>query len=209
MFESLVESGKDLPIATVWLLAFRDFCGKYGLYILGAIAALIVWARFQLATKSGRRFLDAWKLKLPIIGPVAQGSAVSKLCRVLGTLLQNGVPILRALEISSRSTGNSLLQDALEKSVEAVSSGDPLSKPLSESKLIPPQAMTMISIAEEANTLEKVLLNLADSLENQLSKKIDVMVRLLEPLMLLMLAGAVFYIILALLMPVFQLTDAV
>ena len=209
MFESLVESGNELPIATVWLLAFRDFCGKYGLYILGGFAAIIVWLRFPLATKSGRRFLDAWKLKLPIIGPVAQGAAVSKLCRVLGTLLQNGVPILRALEISSRSTGNALLQDAVEKSVEAVSAGEPLSKPLQECKLIPPQAMTMISIAEEANTLEKVLLNLADSLENQLSKKIDVMVRLLEPLMLLMLAGAVFYIILALLMPVFQLTDAV
>ena len=69
--------------------------------------------------------------------------------------------------------------------------------------------MTMITIAEESNTLEKVLLNLADSLEKQLSKRIDIMVRLLEPMMLLMLAGAVFYIILALLMPVFQLTDAV
>ena len=69
--------------------------------------------------------------------------------------------------------------------------------------------MTMISVAEESNTLEKVLLNLADSLERQLSKRIDVMVRLLEPMMLLMLAGAVFYIILALLMPVFQMTDSV
>ena len=116
---------------------------------------------------------------------------------------------MRALEISSRSTGNALLQDAVEKSVEAVSSGEPLSRPLQESKLIPPQAMTMITIAEESNTLEKVLLNLADSLEKQLSKRIDIMVRLLEPMMLLMLAGAVFYIILALLMPVFQLTDAV
>ena len=74
---------------------------------------------------------------------------------------------------------------------------------------MPPQAMTMISVAEESNTLEKVLLNLADSLEKQLARKIDVMVRLLEPMMLLMLAGAVFYIILALLLPVFQLTNAV
>ena len=180
MFESVAESGKSLPLATIWLLAFRDFCGKYGLYVLGALFALFVWAK-----------------------------AVSKLCRVLGTLLQNGVPILRALEISSRSTGNALLQDAVENAVDAVSSGEPLAKPLQESKLIPPQAMTMISVAEESNTLEKVLLNLADSLERQLSKKIDVMVRLLEPMMLLLLAGAVFYIILALLMPVFQMTDSV
>ncbi|MBQ9813859.1 MAG: type II secretion system F family protein [Thermoguttaceae bacterium] len=208
MFESLVASGKDLPICTVWLLAFRSFCGKYGLYALGVIVALFVWARIQTHTKSGRRFLDKWKLKAPVLGPVAQASCVSKLCRVLGTLLQNGVPILRALEISSRSTGNALLQDAVENAVDAVSAGEPLSRPLMESKLIPPNAMTMISIAEESNTLEKVLINLADSLERQLAKKVDLMTRLLEPMMLLLLAGAVFYIIIALLLPVFMMTQA-
>ncbi len=209
MFESLVDSGKSLPLCTVWLLAFRSFCGKYGLYALGILVLLGVVAKIQFATKSGKKTLDGWKLKLPVLGPVAQGSAVAKLCRVLGTLLQNGVPILRALEISSRSTGNALMQDAVEKAVDSVSSGEPLSKPLGESGLIPPQAMTMISIAEESNTLEKVLINLADSLERQLTKKIDIMVSLLEPMMLLMLAGAVFYIIIALLLPVFQMTEAV
>lgn len=208
MFESLVASGKPLPLCTVWLLAFRAFCGKYGLYALGALGVLGVYAKFQMATKSGRRAKDRWKLKLPVVGPVAQASCVSKLCRVLGTLLQNGVPILRALEISARSTGNTLLQDAVENAVDAVAAGDPLSKPLQESKLIPPNAMTMISIAEESNTLEKVLINLADSLERQLAKKVDIMTRLLEPMMLLMLAGAVFYIIIALLLPVFMMTEA-
>ncbi len=209
MFQSLVDSGKDLPICTVWLLAFRDFCGKYGLYALGVLVAGGVWLRFQLATKSGRRTLDRWKLKAPVIGPVAQGSCVSKLCRVLGTLLQNGVPILRALEISSRSTGNALLQGAVEKAVENVAAGERLSKPLADCGLIPPQAMTMISVAEESNTLEKTLLNLSESLERDLAKKIDVMVRLLEPMMLLALAGAVFYIIIALLLPIFQMTESV
>ncbi len=208
MFESLVASGKDLPLCTVWLLAFRSFCGKYGLYALGVLVALFVWARIQMSTKSGRRFLDKWKLRIPVLGPVAQASCVSKLCRVLGTLLQNGVPILRALEISSRSTGNALLQDAVENAVDAVSAGEPLSRPLMESKLIPPNAMTMISIAEESNTLEKVLINLADSLERQLAKKVDLLTRLLEPMMLLLLAGAVFYIIIALLLPVFMMTEA-
>ncbi|MGI6402160.1 MAG: type II secretion system F family protein [Thermoguttaceae bacterium] len=209
MFESVVESGKSLPLATVWLLGFRNFCGKYGLYVIGALFGLFFWAKIQARSKSGRQFIDKWKLRLPVFGAVSQASAVSKLCRVLGTLLQNGVPILHALEISSRSTGNSLLQQAVENAVDAVSAGEALSKPLQDSGLIPPQAMTMISVAEESNTLETVLLNLADSLERQLSRKIDVMVRLLEPMMLLLLAGAVFYIILALLMPVFQMTEAV
>lgn len=209
MFQSLVDSGKDLPIATVWLLAFRNFCGKYGLYALGVLFVIFVGLRIQMKTKAGRRAMDRWKLKLPVMGPVAQGACVSKLCRVLGTLLQNGVPILRALEISSRSTGNALMQHAVEKAVDCVSAGEPLSKPLADSGLIPPQAMTMISIAEESNTLEKVLLNLSESLERDLAKKIDVMVRLLEPMMLLILAGAVFYIIIALLLPIFQMTESV
>ena len=89
-----------------------------------------------------------------------------------------------------------------------MSAGETLSKPLSDCGLIPPNAMTMISIAEESNTLEKVLINLADSLERQLAKRVDVMTRLLEPMMLLLLAGAVFYIIIALLLPVFMMTEA-
>ncbi|MBQ7813388.1 MAG: hypothetical protein IJ387_02690, partial [Thermoguttaceae bacterium] len=84
MFQSLVDSGKDLPIATVWLLAFRNFCGKYGLYALGVMFVLFVGARIQMKTKAGRRAMDRWKLKLPVMGPVAQGACVSKLCRVLG-----------------------------------------------------------------------------------------------------------------------------
>ena len=209
MFESITDSGDSLPICTVWLLSFRDFCGKYGLYTIAAMTAVFIAARVALASRAGKVLVDSWKLKLPIFGPIVQSASVSRLCRVLGTLLQNGVPILRALEISSRSTGNALLQRAVEKAVDAVSSGEPLSRPLNESKLMPPQAMTIITISEESNTLEKSLVNLADSLERDLSRKLDVMVRLLEPMMLLILAGAVFYIIIALLLPVFQMTNSV
>ena len=177
------------------------------LYILGGLFAIFVWLRFQLATKSGRRFLDSWKLKLPVIGPVAQASSVSKLCRVLGTLLQNGVPILRALEISSHSTGNSLLEEAVEKSAESVSSGEPLSRPLANAELLPPQVMAIITIAEESISLETVLVNIADSIEKEIAKKLDVLVSLLEPMMLLLLAGGVFFIIVGLLLPVFKMTE--
>ncbi len=209
MFETLEESGKPLPTVTVLLLAFKQFCGDYGLWVAGSIFAMVVWLRIQLRTRWGRRMVDEWKLKLPLVGPVALNSCVSRLCRVLGTLLENGVPILRALEISSHSTGNMLLTDAVEKSVESVAAGEPLSKPLAESGIMPPQVMAMISIAEESNNLENVLVNVADGIERQLAKKLDVMVRLLEPIMLLIMAGAVFYIIVALLLPVFQMTQAV
>lgn len=209
MFASMVDNGKPLPLVTVWLLQFKEACGKYGLYFIGVIIALFIYVRIQMTTRAGRRFVDRWKLKLPLFGPISLNSSVSRLCRVLGTLLENGVPILRALEISSHSTGNILLTDAIEKSVESVAAGEPLSKPLTDSALFPPQIMAMIAIAEESNNLENVLVKVADNIERDISKKLDVLVRLLEPMMLLIMAAAVFYIIIALLLPIFQMTQAV
>lgn len=207
MFDSLVDSGGELPAATVALLAFKAFVGKYGLYLAGALVALGAYFRFLMLSKWGRRMVDKWKLKLPLLGPIMLRGAVSRFCRVFGTLLENGVPILRALDISSHSTGNLVLAEAVEKSAEAVSSGEPLSKPLADSGLFPPQVMAMLTIAEESNNLENVLVNISESLERELSKKLDIMVRLLEPMMLLFLAGGVFFIIIALLLPIFRMTE--
>ena len=207
IFDSIIDSGGTLPGATTALLAFKRFAGKYGFYVVIALGAGIAYLRFLTMTKNGKKFFDRWKLKIPLLGPIVLRSAVSRFCRVLGTLLENGVPILRALEISSHSTGNSLLEEAVEKSAESVSSGEPLSKPLADAKLLPPQVMAMITVAEESNSLETVLVNIADSIEKELGKKLDVLVSLLEPMMLLMLAGGVFFIIIGLLLPVFKMTE--
>lgn len=207
IFDSILDSGGTLPGATTALLAFKKFIGKYGLFVLIALAAMAAYLRFLTMTKSGRRFFDQWKLKIPLIGPIVLRSAVARFCRVLGTLLENGVPILRALEISSHSTGNSLLEEAVEKSAESVSSGEPLSKPLADAELLPPQVMAMITVAEESNSLETVLVNISESIEKEISKKLDVLVSLLEPMMLLLLAGGVFFIIIGLLLPVFKMTE--
>jgi general secretion pathway protein F/type IV pilus assembly protein PilC len=134
--------------------------------------------------------------------------AVARFCRVLGTLLANGVPILKSLEISGQSTGNVLLSDAVQRSVENVSSGETLAKPLSEAGIVPPQVMAMISIAEESNTLESVLVNAADGIERRLARQLEMTVRILEPLMLLVMGAVVCYIIFALLLPVFQMLDS-
>ncbi len=205
MFDQVVAQGGTLPGATIFLLDTRDFLFQYYLYVLGGLAILIFWGRAQLSSKWGRRLLDRWKLKLPIVGRIMLESAVSRFCRVFGTLLENGVPILRSLEISSSSTGNAILSEAIVKSAENVSSGESLSKPLSDTGIFPPQVMAMITIAEESNTLETVLIGVADSVERGTSRRIDTLVRLIEPLMLLGMGGVVLYIILALLLPVFQM----
>ena len=207
-FDRMEEQGIPLPTSTVSLLFLRDSLMQYGLYILGASAFAAFWLQGQLATKWGQRMLDQLKLRLPIVGPILLSAAVARLCRVLGTLLENGVPILRALEISGHSTGNVLLTDAVRRSAENVSSGEPLSKPLAEAGVVPPQVMAMIAIAEESNTLETVLVNVADTIEKNTARKLDMMIRLIEPVMLLFMAVAVFYIIVSLLLPIFQMGQA-
>jgi len=204
-FDQMEAQGIPLATPTVSLLLMRDFVIHYGLYTLGALMFVAFWAQGQLATKWGKRLLDRLKLRLPLIGPILLSSAVARFCRVLGTLLENGVPILRALEISGQSTGNVLLADAVRRSAENVSSGEPLSKPLAEAGIVPPQVMAMIAVAEESNTLENVLVNIADTIEKNTARKLDMIIRLIEPVMLLVMAGAVFYIIVSLLMPIFQM----
>ena len=207
MFDTIIEQGGELPFMTVRLLEFRFFLVHYYHYALIGGAVAFFWLRIQMSTIWGRRFMDRWKLKLPVVGQILLESAVSRFCRVFGTLLENGVPILRALEISSSSTGNLILSDAISKSAENVSSGESLSKPLADTGIFPPQVMAMITIAEESNTLESVLLNAADTIERGTTRRLDSLIRMLEPMMLLGMGVVVLVIILALLVPIFQMTS--
>lgn len=208
LFARLEEQG-GLPFATTMLLALSNILGKYGLIVAAAVAAVVYWARRQLATEQGRLLADKWKLKIPVAGKIFMGYAISRFCRVLGTLLRNGVPLLKSLEISSDSTGNRVLSQAINKSAENVSSGETLAKPLAECGLIPRPVMAMISVAEESNNLDNVLINIADGIDRQTSVQLDLMVRLLEPLTLLVMASAILFVLIALLLPVFQMSSTV
>ncbi|MDR1269917.1 MAG: type II secretion system F family protein [Planctomycetaceae bacterium] len=200
-------SGQPLPWTTQSLLWMRYVIIQYGIYLVGTLVFLGIWIQGQLSTKWGIRIIDRIKLRLPFIGQILLNSAVSRFCRVLGTLLENGVPILRSLDISSQSTGNTILADIVKRSAENVSSGESLSKPLADSGIIPPQVMAMISVAEESNTLENVLVNIADTIERNTARQLDTIIRLIEPLMLLLMAGAVFYIIVSMLLPIINMTN--
>lgn len=208
LFASLEERG-GLPMATVMLLAISDVMGRYGLLVAGAMAAAFFWCRRQLRTEAGRLLGDRVKLRLPLAGKIFLGYAVSRFCRVLGTLLRNGVPLLKSLEISSDSAGNRVLSAAIRRSAENVSSGETLARPLAECGLIPRPVMAMISVAEESNNLDNVLINIADGIDRQTSTQLDLFVRLLEPLTLLIMASAILFVLMALLLPVFQMSSTV
>ena len=164
LFENLRQRG-ELPVMTDWLLATSAGMQRWGLWVVVGLIVAGLFARQWLATERGRYWRDRLKLRLPLVGKIFLNLAVARFCRVLGTLLHNGVPILRSLEISSTTTGNRVLTDAIATATENISAGQSLAGPLAASGHFPPMVVEMIAVAEEANNLEAVLLDIADSLE--------------------------------------------
>ncbi|MFM7516145.1 MAG: type II secretion system F family protein [Pirellula sp.] len=208
-FDRLEQNGTGLPLITVVLLGASKLLMNYGLLVILAVAGIVFGILRWIKTESGRRLVDKIKLKTPIVGDIFHDAAVSRACRVLGTMLKNGVPLLRSLRISSESTGNVLLAEAMLKSAENVTAGDTLSKPLAASGLIPPQVMAMIRIAEESNTLDEVLVKISDRIDGRIERKLEVMVRMIEPMMLIFIGGMVMFVIVGVLLPVFDLNSSI
>jgi type II secretory pathway component PulF len=208
-FDRLEQNGTGLPLITIVLLGASKVLMNYGLFVILAVGGIVFGILRWIKTQSGRRMIDKIKLKTPIVGDIFHDAAVSRACRVLGTMLKNGVPLLRSLRISSESTGNVLLAEAMLKSADNVTAGDTLSKPLAASGLIPPQVMAMIRIAEESNTLDEVLVKIADRIDGRIERKLEVMVRMIEPMMLIFIGGMVMFVIVGVLLPVFDLNSSI
>ncbi len=206
MFERLREKG-ELPLATDLLLGVSEFAQRYGLFAIAALVVGAIFLNFRLQTPEGRRLSDLVKIKIPMAGKIFLNFAVARFCRVLGTLLHNGVPILKALEISREASGNRVLSEAIAKASENISSGQALASPLAASGHFPKMVVEMIAVAEESNTLDTVLVNLADDLEKRTTRQLDLAVRLLEPIMLIILAGVVLLVVIALLVPVIKMSQ--
>lgn len=209
MFDNLRERG-ELPAVTDWLLAFSESLRTVWAFVFALVIAFglaIISNYFK--TEAGRKSRDLIKIRLPLVGKVFLAFAVARFCRVLGTLLQNGVPILKSLEISSLAAGNRVISGAIDDATENITSGESLSKPLSQSGYFPGTVVEMISVAEESNTLDRVLIEIADNLEKRTARQLSLAVRLLEPIMLLVMAGAVLVVVIALLMPVIKMSSAI
>lgn len=205
MFDVLRDRG-ELPLMTEWLLWVSETMRRFGVVLAAMFIVTVILLQRELETPRGKRLRDLVKLRMPILGPVFSSLAVARFCRVLGTLLSNGVPILRSLEISRQATGNQILSEAIERASENISSGQSLAGPLGTCEFFPRTVVEMISVAEEANTLDQVLVDVADGLERRTSRRLDLAVRLLEPIMLLVLAAIVLFVVIALLMPVIKMS---
>jgi general secretion pathway protein F/type IV pilus assembly protein PilC len=208
-FESLFQRLRDrgeLPAITDWLLWLSYTLQTYGIFLVAGLVGLGLVLRSRLQTDEGRMWLDRLRLKVPVASSIYLSLAVSRFCRVLGTLLANGVPIVRSLDISADSTGNRVLSSAVREAAENISAGESLATPLQASGQFPVDVVEMIAVAEQSNNLETVLPHIADSLERDTWRRLDLFVRLLEPLMLLILAGVVLVVVIALLVPVLRMS---
>lgn len=199
------QSGKVLPLNTRFLIATSNFLGDYWLWIiLGTIAAVVLFQKWK-ASKDGKRIWHRFVLRLPVVGQLVRTVNVSRFARTLGTMLESGVPMLRALETGRQIIGNVLLQDAVEDAKRAVTEGESLAVTLRKSGQFPPTMIHMIAVGEKAGQLEQMLARIAEAFEAEVDTKLGRLTALLEPLMLVFMGGAVAFIVFSILQPIMDL----
>ena len=197
---------KPLPTELVFGLS-QALRGYWYLIVLG-LGGVVVAIGSAIRTETGKRVLERWRLKIPVAGTALRMVAITRFCRILGTMLANGVPLLQALAISKNATGSTLLADRIAEATESVRAGKPLTGPLAVGNLFPEQVIAMLAVAEESNKLDKVLLQIADTVERRTNRQVDQAVRLIEPLILCVVAAAIGFLAMGLLLPVFTMASA-
>jgi len=177
-----------------------------GLVVLVAMIALVMWAARDA---TARAFCGRAVMATPKVGGLLKDLAVARFTRILGTLLASGVPMLAALRISRDAAGFEAMARAIDNATEAVRGGDTLAKPLGDSGLFPDDVLEMISVAESANNLDEVLVGVAETLEGRVDRVLTATVKLIEPILLVTIAGAIVFVAVGLLLPMLRLTSGI
>jgi type IV pilus assembly protein PilC len=198
----------ELPLITQVIVGVSNAVRSYGLFILAAIVIAIVLTRNWFKSERGRRAWEGLILKAPKLGPLLAQFAMARFCRMLGTLLGAGVPLINALNVARRSIGNQILVDAVSESIDRVKEGKALGKSLAQNRaLFPGAVIEMISVAEESGKLDQELLRVANVTESELDRELKTVVALAEPLMLFLIAALVGTIFIGMVIPIFSLQD--
>ena len=206
-FEPLLANAKK-PLPTEVIFGMSKAVRSYWYVLaLGAIGAGgLLWSSFR--NEASRRWMEKARLKVPVAGSAMQMLAITRFCRILGTMLANGVPLLQALKISKDATGSTLMADLIAQATDSVRDGKTLSGPLAAGGLVPDQVLAMITVAEESNKLDKVLLQIADTVERRTNRQVDQAVKLIEPAILCLVAACIGFLALGLLLPIFTLAGS-
>ncbi len=208
VFKSIfADFGGDLPLPTQILIQVSDLLIHTFFLWFGAAAILIFLVRRFLKTDKGQLALDKFKLKMPVFGTIFKKVAVSKFTRTLATLIRSGVPILSALEIVAKTSGNRVIENAVGKVRISIREGENITDPLAKSGVFPPMVVRMISVGEQTGELEKMLSKIADFYDDQVDASVSGLTSVIEPLVIAFLGIFIGGIVICMFLPIFKLSQ--
>jgi type II secretory pathway component PulF len=200
--------GASLPWLTQVIIGASRIVRSYGLFVAGGLALAIFFVRTWLVSPKGRRTWEGLILRTPLVGPLIAQFAMARFCRMLGTLLGAGVPLVQGLNVARKSIGNQILVDAVAQSIERVQQGGQLGASLADCQgLFPSSVLEMISVAEESGKLDQELIRIANVTEVDLDRELKTAVSLAEPLMLFVIASFIGTIFIGMVLPIFSLQE--
>jgi len=206
MFEDF---GGELPMPTRIVMGMSNFLSAYWWALIAGIFAFVVLFKKYRDTEGGRMRTDRLSLRIPVLGSVLRKSAVSRFTRTLGTLIGSGVPILQGLDITSKTAGNKVLQEAIGKTAESISQGDTIAEPLAASGVFPPMVVQMISIGEQTGALDEMLAKIADFYDDEVDTAVEALTAAIEPLMIVLMGTMVGGMLVAMYLPMFKMGNLV
>lgn len=201
--------GGTLPLPTQILIMISDGLRRAFLVIVLALGLLVFLFKKYFETPKGRYQFDSRILRLPLFGPLLRKVVVAKFSRTLATLVKSGVPILNALEIVGKTSGNLVVEEAVNNARTSIREGEPIAEPLSRSGAFPPMVVRMISVGEQTGQLEKMLNKIADFYDEQVDAAVSGLTSMIEPLVIGILGIIIGGIVIALFMPIFKITELI
>ncbi len=199
--------GHELPLPTRILLAISDFLQTKFLLLLAGVGAMIGGFIMMKRTPNGARTLDLVALKLPVFGSLLRRVAVSRFARTLGTLQSSGVPILEGLEIVAKTAGNRIIEEAIITARGKIREGEEIAAPLKATGVFPPMVIQMIAAGQETGKLDAMLVKIADFYDQEVDTAVEGLMKLIEPLMMVVMGGTVGCIVLGMFMPMFEMSQ--
>lgn len=205
-FANLYEGfGAELPFLTKMVIGLSNFVKKFILLIILFIVAIVVGLRMWYGTDPGKEVIDRVMLKFPIIGNLIHKQALSRFSRTLSTLLRSGVPLIDSMDITSKTTGNRVVQHALERARNSIREGSTISSPLQKSGVFPPLVVQMVHIGEQSGNLDEMLLKVSEFYDKEVDAAVDALTSALEPIIMVVLGGVVGTMVIAMYLPIFKL----
>lgn len=197
--------GATLPLPTLFVLALSNFVRAYILFIIVGIVGMVVGLRVFNGTEGGKRTIDRILLRLPVFGPLIRKVAVAKFSRTLGTLVSSGVSILEGLDITARTAGNKIVEEAVFKARTVIAQGKTIAEPLEASGVFPRMVTQMIGVGEQTGALDRMLNKIADFYDEEVDVAVAGLTSLLEPLLVIFLGVIIGGVVIAMYLPIFKL----